>query len=135
MFENQTTHEGTMTSKKFKPAISKTDFDKATPKLHAALKRKYHEAKDDDAKPLLRPSTKGAFDHVPDLDSKTVAKWSATVKKFLGCDLNPRLIKRGGYASFDEFWKDISVKLRNSCASPSTGPTARETSISTGAHL
>jgi hypothetical protein len=125
-----------MASKKYKPTISKTEFDKAAPKLRAALKRKYDEAKDDNAKPPLRASTKGAFDHVPDLDSKTVAKWSATVKTVLGCDLNPKLIKRGGYASFDDFWKDISVKLRNSCGTAAgTGATARTTSSgSVGAH-
>ena len=124
-----------MASKKYKPTISKTAFDKAAAKLRAALKRKYDEAKDDNAKPPPRASTKGAFDHLPDLDSKTVAKWSATVKSVLGCDLNPKLIKRGGYASFDDFWKDISVKLRNSCATAGTGATARTASSgAVGAH-
>jgi hypothetical protein len=123
-----------MASRKYQPNISKTDFDRAAPKLRAALKRKYDEAKDDGAKPPLRASTKGAFDHVPDLDSKTVAKWSATVKKILGCDLDPKLIKRGGYESFDEFWKDISVKLRDSCpASVSAGTAAPSSSASAGA--
>jgi hypothetical protein len=52
---------------------------------------------------------------VPDIDSKTVATWSATVKKHIGCKLDPDLIRRGGYNSFDDFWGDMQPRLRASC--------------------
>ena len=52
---------------------------------------------------------------MPDLDSKTVARWSSTVKDHIGCKLNPSLIRKGGYDSFDDFWNNISPKLRESC--------------------
>lgn len=104
-----------MASKKYTPTITKKDFDDSASSLRADLKRKYDEAKQDNAKPPMKASIKGAFDHLPDLDSKTVAKWSATFKKYLGCELDPALIRRGGYHSFDDFWKDIEQKLRGTC--------------------
>lgn len=104
-----------MASKKYIPTCSRRDFDGLSSKLRSELKRRYDESKADSARPPRRASTKGAFDHVPDLDSKTVAKWSATVKKYLGCNIDPALIRRGGYASFDDFWSEFSHKLRNTC--------------------
>lgn len=104
-----------MPSKKQRPAISKADFDIIASSLRADLKRKYDDAKSDPARPPTNPSTRGAFDHVPDLDSKTVAKWSSTVKKYLGCNLDPALIRRGGYKSFEDFWSDCAPRLRASC--------------------
>lgn len=104
-----------MAKNKHVPTITKDDFDGVTSALRAELKTLYDEAKDDNAKPPLKASVAGAFDHLPDLDSKTVAKWSSTFKKYLGCDLDPALIRRGGYHSFDHFWKDMQVKLRSSC--------------------
>jgi len=104
-----------MASKKYTSTITKKDFDDSASSLRADLKRKYDEAKQDNAKPPMKASIKGAFDHLPDLDSKTVAKWSATIKKYLGCELDPALIRRGGYHSFADFWKDIEQRLRGTC--------------------
>jgi hypothetical protein len=108
------------------PTITKTDFDGSSSSLRSALKRKYDEAKQDNAKPPMKASLAGAFDHVPDLDSKTVAKWSATVKNHLGCELDPSLIRRGGYSSFDDFWGEMGKRLRGSCPdaiqTETTGP-------------
>ena len=104
-----------MAKKKYIPTITKDDFDGVTSTLRAELEKLYDEAKEDNAKPPLKASVAGAFDHLPDLDSKTVAKWSSTFKKYTGCDLDPALIRRGGYNSFDDLWKDMEVKLRNNC--------------------
>jgi hypothetical protein len=115
MFENRTHARGAMANKKYLPTSTKDDFDGLSSSLCADLKHKYDEAKDDNAKPPVKASLMGAFDHLPDLDSKTVAKWSATIKKHMGCELDPSLIRRGGYRSFDDFWGEMWKKLRGTC--------------------
>lgn len=104
-----------MTAKKYTPTITKSDFDAMATQLRAALQKKFDDSKADSAKPKPNPATKGAFGHVPELDSKTVARWSSTVKKFVGCKLDPSLIRKGGYDSFDDFWAEMRPKLRASC--------------------
>jgi len=104
-----------MGSKKYAPTISKQEFDAGASSLRADLKRKYDASKSDADRPAANPATKGAFDHVPDLDSKTVARWSSSVKNLIGCKLDPDLIRRGGYVSFDDFWMDMAPKLRSAC--------------------
>lgn len=107
-----------MSAKKHTPTITKSEFDAGASGLRADLKKKFDDSKADAAKPKPNPATKGAFDHVPELDSKTVARWSPTVKKLLGCPLDPGLIRKGGYDSFDDFWNDMAPKLRASCLDP-----------------
>jgi hypothetical protein len=104
-----------MASKKYKPTITKQRFDAIATELRAALKRKYDASKSDADRPPSNPATKGAFDHLPDLDSKTVARWSGEVKTYLGCKLDPSLIRRGGYESFDDCWADLKAKIRATC--------------------
>lgn len=104
----------------YAPTITQREFDSIAPDLCAELKRKYETAKSDAERPPPNPATKGAFDHVPDLDSKTVASWSPTIAKHLGGKLDPEFIRKGGYDSFDDFWGDISVKLRNACRKASS---------------
>lgn len=104
-----------MASTKYTPTISKQEFDAIANALRADLRRKYDAAKDDAERPPANPATKGAFDHLPDLDSKSVARWSGTVKDRIGCKLDPGLIRKGGYDSFDDCWADLKPKLRATC--------------------
>jgi hypothetical protein len=104
-----------MGSTKYTPTVSKKDFDSISNDLRAEFKRKYEASKNDADRPPANPATKGAFDHVPNLDSKTVASWSPIVKKYLGCRLNPELITKGGYDSFGAFWDNMAPQLRASC--------------------
>lgn len=104
-----------MGANRFTPTITKREFDAGASSLRAALQARFDASKADAARPPPNPATKGAFDHVPELDSKTVACWSSTVKDFLGCKLDPGLIRKGGYDSFDDFWREIEPKLRASC--------------------
>ena len=104
-----------MGGKKYMPTISKQDFDGVALDLRTTLKGKYEASKSDAAKPPANPATTGAYDHMPDLDSKTVARWSSVLKDYIGCRLDPSLIRKGGYASFDDFWTDIQPKLRSTC--------------------
>src|SRR5262245_39486744 len=101
-------------STKYTPTITKPEFDAAEPVLRAALEMKFEESKADTEKPPANSATKGAFDHVPELDSKTVATWSSVVKDHIGCKLDPNLIRRGGYNSFDDFWDEMAPALRAS---------------------
>ena len=104
-----------MATKKYTPTVNTQEFDVVAPQLRAALKFKYDAAKNDADRPPANPVTQGAFDHMPDLDSKTVARWSPVVKDHIGCKLDPDLIRKGGYNSFEEFWTDIQPKLRSVC--------------------
>ena len=65
---------------------------------------------------------------MPDLDSKTVASWSPVIQKYLGCKLDPELIRKGGYDSFDDFWGEMAPQLRNSCP-VDTSDAAKEDSV------
>lgn len=105
-----------MSAKKYTPTITKQQFDQCAPDLRTALNKKFEASKADAARPKPNPATQGAFDHVPELDSKTVARWSSTVKDHIGCKLDPALIRKGGYDSFDDFWKEMAPKLRGACA-------------------
>ncbi len=116
-----------MSSKKYTPTISKKEFDAVAAELRAALKSKYDASKSDADRPPANPATQGAFDHMPDLDSKTVAKWSSTVKNYIGCKLDPGLIRKGGYDSFDDFWADMQPKLRSSCLEAAVAATTDAT--------
>lgn len=104
-----------MASNKYLPTTTKHEFDEIAPALRSALRARYDESKSDADRPPMNPATQGAFDHAPDVDSKTVARWSSTVRDFIGCRLNPRLILRGGYDSIDSVWDDLAPKLRASC--------------------
>jgi hypothetical protein len=115
-----------VTTKKYTPTITKQEFDNCASALRSALRKKFDASQADAARPPPNPATKGAFDHVPELDSKTVARWSSTVKDHLGCKLDPSLICKGGYDSFDDFWNDIAPKLRASCAD---GPATTEAGV------
>lgn len=113
-----------MGSKDFTPVITKQEFDRIAATLRDDLKAKYDASKTDSERPPANPATQGAFDHTPDLDSKTVATWSGEVKKHLGSKLDPNLIRKGGYDSFDDFWAEMAPKLRASC--PDTESTATQ---------
>jgi len=102
-------------AKKYIPTVSPDEFDAISSALKRELQRKYDASKMDPDRPPANPATKGAFDHVPDLDSKTVARWSPTVKKHIGAKIDPQLIRKGGYDSFEAFWADVAPKLRAAC--------------------
>lgn len=100
---------------RYVPTITKSDFGFSAARLRAELKRKYDASKSDAERPPGSAGTVAAFDHVPDLDSKTVARWSSTIKAFLGCKLDPTLIRKGGYESFDDFWQHMAPQLLAIC--------------------
>jgi len=104
-----------MSANRYTPTITKQEFDQGASSLRTALKQKFDASKADSARPKPNPATQGAFDHVPELDSKTVARWSSVVKDHIGCKLDPALIRKGGYDSFDDFWKEMAPKLRGCC--------------------
>lgn len=116
-----------MSSTKYTPTITKQGFDAIAPELWAALRRRFEVSKADAARPEPNPATKGAFDHVPILDSKTVARWSSLVKDYIGCKLDPSLIRKGGYESFEAFQGDLEPKLRATC--PDTLPASPDTLV------
>jgi hypothetical protein len=106
-----------MSSRKEVPAVTQSEFDGIVGKFRADLRCWYDDRKNDPAAPPLNPATSGAFGHVPDVDSKAVVTASSVVKKHLGVKLDSKLIRRGGYDSFDDLCDDLLPKLRASCPS------------------
>ncbi len=117
------------------PSITQSDFDASEAKLRAEL-RKWYEDESETPPPTSSastPATEGAWDGMPAIDSKAVVKASTIFKKYLGVDLDPKLIRKGGYGSFDDFVDDLLPKLRAACpvsaaevAAPATSPAQQE---------
>jgi hypothetical protein len=97
------------------PFITKADFDASAPNLISDLRHWYDEQKLNPEAPPSNPATAGAWSHLPDIDSKAVIKASPIIKKYLGVKLDPYLIRKGGYDSFDHLTRDLLPKLRNLC--------------------
>lgn len=114
-----------MATKTQAPTISKKQFDANEPKLRKALRAWWDdESQSFDA---AVAGTAAVWEGMPEIDSKAVVKASPVVKQFTGGDLDPKLIRRGGYASFDDLANDLCAKLRNACSSPSRAPSVNVT--------
>lgn len=61
------------------------------------------------------PASGNLYDGLPAVDSKAVVRASDVVEKHIGVKLPPRLIRNGGYFSFDDLTKDLIPKLRVLC--------------------
>jgi hypothetical protein len=106
-----------MATKTAVPTISKKKFDAVEPKLRAALQKWWEdEAQSFDA---AVAGTASVWEGMPEIDSKAVVKASPIIRQFTGGDLDPRMIRKGGYASFDDLANDLLPKLRAAC-SPAT---------------
>lgn len=102
------------------PTMSPRQFDAIAPQLRAALRTWWEdEAQSFDA---AIAGTGAVWEGLPEIDSKAVVKASPVIRHFVGVDLDPRLIKRGGYPSFDALADDLLAKLRASCP---TSPPSR----------
>jgi hypothetical protein len=125
-----------MAAKKQVPVLTQAEFDANLPALEADLKREYAKWKLTPNAPPPNAATRGAFAHVPDIDSKTVIKASPIIKKHLGIKLDPKLIRRGGYNSFDDWRGDLVPKLRALCpvSAPALTPNVSTDSTSEELH-
>jgi hypothetical protein len=102
--------------------ITKRKFDAIEAQLRAALQEWWkEEAQSFDA---AVAGTAAVWEGMPEIDSKAVVKASPVIRKFMGADLDPKMIMQGGYASFDDLANDLLPKLRAAC--PSTAPAARQ---------
>jgi hypothetical protein len=97
------------------PTITKSMFDKVEAPLRAALKDWWKdEAQDFDA---AIAGTVPIWEGLPEIDSKAVVKASPIIKRFTGADLDPQMIRQGGYKSFDDLADDLLPKIRTACPS------------------
>jgi len=103
------------------PTITQNEFDACAPSLISELRRWYDEQKQNPDAPPPNPATGGAWEHLPDIDSKAVVKASPIVKKLLGVKLDPRLIRKGGYDSFEHLVSELLPKLRALCPNSAVG--------------
>jgi hypothetical protein len=109
-------------SAKHTPAITKTEFDAIEQQLREALERWWADEKADlEADPPPEdPSTDQLWEGMPEIDSKSVVKASPVIRELIGAELDPKLIRKGGYTSFDDLANDLLPKLRAAC--PDTHP-------------
>src|SRR5689334_10642001 len=91
------------------PLITQRQFDAIEAKLRKELQRWYED--ESEAPPpssnASTPATEGAWDDMPAIDSKAVVKASTIFKRYLGVDLDPKMIRKGGYSSFDDLVDDL----------------------------
>jgi hypothetical protein len=102
------------------PFITKTEFDECAPNLISDMRHWYDDQKLNPDAPPLNAATAGAWSHLPDIDSKAVVKASPIINKYLGVKLDPHMIRKGGYDSFDHLLGDLLPKLRDLC--PESAP-------------
>lgn len=100
---------------KYAPAASQADFDELEASLREDLKKWWQQNLAGSTPPPSNPATAAVWGKVPAVDSKAVARASPVVRKHLGVGIDPKLIRKGGYATFDEALDDILPKLRASC--------------------
>ncbi len=99
------------------PAVTKAEFDALKPQLRLDLERWWEDEREDleaDPPPPALASSP-LWEGLPEIDSKAVVKASPVIRKYLGIELDPRLIRKGGYNSFDELIDDLFPKLRETC--------------------
>lgn len=112
-----------MPKKSLVPTITRKKFDAIAPQLREALRKWWEdEAQSFDA---AVAGTASVWEGMPEIDSKAVVKASPVVRQFIGADLDPKLIRKGGYASFEDLAKDLLPKLREAC--PATSSPRRPT--------
>jgi hypothetical protein len=59
-----------------------------------------------------KPATGTIFDVIPTIDSLGAVNGLLTVEKHVGFEVPPRIIRPGGYASFDDMTADLLPKVR-----------------------
>jgi hypothetical protein len=63
---------------------------------------------------------------LPKVDSKTVAKLSPTVKEITGWRLDPRWIKKGGYATVGQAVEHVIAQIQQHCVAESVTPSSNK---------
>lgn len=103
-------------SSKHTPVITKSSFDEIASELTQSLGEWHEDEKNDlDADLPADLTSDPLFEDMPEIDSKSVVKASPIIRKLLGAELDPKLIRKGGYTSFDDLIADLLPKLRASC--------------------
>lgn len=73
-----------------------------------------------------KPPTGTIFDVIPTVDSLGAVNGLLTIEKHVGFELPPRVIRPGGYASFDDMAADLLPKVRAMVARRLSAPRRKE---------
>ena len=109
-----------MAKKSRVPTITKKKFDAIESELRAALRKWWDDESESFDAAVM--GTAAVWEGMPEIDSKAVVKASPIICKFTGADLDPKMIRRGGYSSFDDLAMDLLPKLREACSSSQSLP-------------
>lgn len=81
-----------------------------------------------DADPFAdpKPGSGTIFDVIPTIDSLGAVNGLLTIEKHVGFEVPPRVIRSGGYASFDDMTADLLPKVRAMVAHRWSKPRRKE---------
>lgn len=82
--------------------------DELTKKLRKWLARELKVRK---LQPIPKTTKASIWDRMSGVDSKTVMRSSPVFKEVLGIDLDPRLVRAGGYKNEDDVINDLVPKM------------------------
>src|SRR5450755_3152361 len=100
--------------------ITQVEFDSILPRFRHALEDWWaNESQSFDAAvagTAASGGTASVWAGLPEIDSKAVVKASPVIRAYIGIDLDPTMIRKGGYDSFDDLAGDLLPKLRAKCS-------------------
>lgn len=84
------------------------------------------EVGEDDPFADSKPATGTIFDVIPAIDSLGAVNGLLTIEKHVGFEVPPRIIRSGGYASFDDMTADLLPKVRAMVERHQSAPRRKE---------
>lgn len=76
--------------------------------------------------PPADPATDPLWDGMPEIDSKAVVKASPVIRGHTGADLDPRLIRKGGYTSLDDLIRSFASRAPTLIRQPRSNRAPKE---------
>ncbi|MCE4225943.1 hypothetical protein HCU64_19510 [Methylobacterium sp. C25] len=73
-----------------------------------------------------KPASGTIFDVIPTIDSLGAVNGLLTIEKHVGFEVPPRVIRPGGYASFEDMTADLLPKVRAMVARRQSAPRRKE---------
>jgi len=100
--------------------MTQAEFEERAAQSQEDLKKWWDSETEDFDAAVSGQGDNSIWGSLPAMDSKAAMKASPTIEEHFEIELDPNDIRRGGYSSFDDFFLDITHKLRARCVSADT---------------